>query len=192
MKIITLLLGFALACASFAQPIQVGTSNFAADLRGQPDNRPATWGTAEATAWTITFSPTEGKLVEILGVEGDLVSWPTEMGNTPATVEEGRFAGVLLGLGNSSSGSGSTKADFLDDNTFLYIQDVVDQHGARSRFQQEYGACSVLLNEDHEVMVKVAVWLNDTGRMIHMEPTFTIKYRFIRKEKCQYLSRSRR
>ena len=39
-------------------------------------------------------------------------------------------------------------------------------------------------------MVKVAVWLNDTGRMIHMEPTFTLQYQFIRKEKCQFLSRT--
>jgi len=119
MKIITLLLGFALACSSFAQPIHVGTANFAADLRGDPDNRPATWGTAEAYSWKMTFNPPEGYVVAIRGVEGDLVSWPTEMGLSPATVEKGRFAGVLFGLGSSSSGYGSTKADFLDDHTFL-------------------------------------------------------------------------
>ncbi len=185
MKIRAVVLGFVLAGAACAQPIQVGVSNFSVDLRGDPDNRVATWGTAAAEAWTMTFRPPEGHGVEIRGVAGDLVSWPTEMGTTPATVPEGRFAGVLFGLGSSSSGHGSTKADFFDEHTFLYIQDVVDQSGSRTRFNQEYEACSVFLNEDHKLIVKVAVWLNDTGRMIHMEPTFTLQYRFIRKEQCQ-------
>ena len=28
------------------------SSNFSADLAGQPDSRPGAWGTAEAVAWT--------------------------------------------------------------------------------------------------------------------------------------------
>lgn len=145
------------------------SSNFSADLAGQPDSRPGTWGTAEAVTWTITFSPPAGCSVEITQIHGDLVAWPTG-----GKVEEGRFAGVLFGL-STTGPDGSTHGDWLADSCFLYVQDAVGREARRAPFSEKV---KVRLLDDR-LMVKVAVWLNDTGRTIHMEPTFTLGYRFV-------------
>ena len=72
---------------------------------------------------------------------------------------------------------GSTRADWLADNCFLYIQDVCGAEGKRTPFNIRLKR---VLPPDHNLRVKVAVWLNDTGHVVHLEPTITIGYRFMR------------
>jgi len=97
--------------------------NFSADLTGVPDSRPSTWGTAEAVENRLTFKPPPRHRVRVLAVTGDLVAWPTRMGQGSAVVEPGRFAGVLWGM-QTTGQDGSKWADWAADNCFLYVQAV--------------------------------------------------------------------
>ena len=60
----------------------------------------------------------------------------------------------------------------------LYIQHAMENAPVRARF--DYDMVNVLLEPDHKLVVKVAAWLNSTGRPIHVEPTFTVVYRYER------------
>ena len=44
----------------------------------------------------------------------------------------------------------------------------------------DYDKVNVLLEPDNKLLVKVAAWLNTTGRPIHTEATFTVVYRYER------------
>lgn len=161
-------------------PIYSAATNGAIDILGEPDNRPNTWGRAGAVTWPIRFTPPPGKRVRILRVYGDFLIWPI------GRVEEGRFAGALLGL-QTTGPEGSVRGDWMADNTFLYLQTATGGQPARAAFDHDTSAGG-LLGPDHTLIVKVAVWLNDTERKIHCEPTFTMVYRFEdeRREKQQH------
>ena len=148
------------------------SANFSVDLLGDPDTRPGTWGTAGVARWHVTFFPPAACLVEIHQVYGDLVAWPK------GKVEEGRFAGVLFGL-QTTGPEGSERGDWMADNCFLYVQDAVSQEPRRAAFSQRM---RVRLLPDNKLAVTVAVWLNDTGREIHVEPTFVLGYRFVEQD----------
>ena len=111
-------------------------------------------------------------MVEIHQVYGDLVAWPK------GKVEEGRFAGVLFGL-TTTGPEGSTRADWMADSCLLYVQDAVSQGPRRAAFSERM---RVRLLPDNKLAVTVAVWLNDTGREIHIEPTFVLRYRFVEQD----------
>jgi len=172
--IATIFAATSLACEPTLKPCLV-TANFSTNLEGDPDTRPSTWGMAKAQTWTLQFTPLPNTQVEILEVSGDLVAWPTTGGLGPAIVEPGRFAGVLFGL-QTTEPEGSTRAFPASDNTLVYIQDAVAQEPRRASFDRHIRRT---LPADNKIIVKVAVWLNDTGYKIHIEPTFTIKYRFV-------------
>jgi len=146
------------------------SSNFSADLYGQLDTRPNTWGYAAAHQWTITFKQKE---VRLLSAAGDVVAWPTTKGLRPVLVQPGTFAGVLFGL-MTTEPEGSRYADWAADNTFVYIQGAVSNKPIRMQFNRTF---NVHL-EDGKVVVRLASWLNDTGYAIHIEPTFTLGYTF--------------
>ncbi|MFB3779795.1 MAG: hypothetical protein ACE141_19400 [Bryobacteraceae bacterium] len=160
-------LAWGLAAQTMA-PGRYAAANFAADIEGEADTRPGTWGKAGVAEWRITFRPPAGYRVRVLRAYGDLVSWAR------GRVPEGTYAGVLMGL-QTTAPDGSQTADWLADNCFLYVQDVVGREGKRSPFDAK---TDVLLEADHVLRVKVAAWLNDTGLPIHMEPTFVVVYRF--------------
>jgi len=171
-----------LACASvFGQRVPLvrsepvtyrGANNFSVDLRGEPDGRAGTWGRAGYYVHAVTFKPPAGCRVRILRAYGDFLAWPR--GVPPA----GTFAGVLFGL-QTTAPEGSQRADFLADNTMLYIQGAVSQHG-RERMPFDVKISDGLLESDHRLLYKFAVWLNDTGLEIHMEASVTLVYRFER------------
>jgi hypothetical protein len=161
--------GLLMAATLFAQQTHTSATNFSADILGQPDTRPGTWGTAGAATWQIKFTPPPDKVVQVLRVYGDVVAWPR------GKVEKGYFAGVLFGL-QTSAPDGSTRGTLLADNCFLYLQDVVTEEGKRTPFDLRFD--EVFLQPDNVLVVKVAVWLNDTSREIHIEPTFSVVYKF--------------
>ncbi len=170
----------AVTCMLPAEEMHYGSSNFATDMEGDPDTRQGTWGSAGAQEWVITFDPPPDHRVQIEHIHGDLVSWVRWNGAS----QPGRFAGVLMGI-QTTEPDGSTRADWLADNTFLYIQDVCGAEGKRTPFNVRLKR---VLPPDHKLRVKVAVWLNDTGRAVHMEPTITIGYRFVSDEEAAQIT----
>ncbi len=148
-----------------------GANNFAGDIRGTPDTRPGCWGEAGYFVKTVTFHPPPGKRVKILRAYGDLLAWPR--GKPP----EGTFAGVLFGL-QTTAPEGSVRADWLADNTFLYVQGAVSDKG-RERLPINVTIADGLLEPDNKLYYKFAVWLNDTGKEIHLEASLTLVYDFV-------------
>jgi hypothetical protein len=152
-----------------------GAFNFAYDLYGTKDTRPGTWGTADVATWKITFAPPPGFRVRILRAHGDLIAW---VRGAP----EDTYAGVLLGF-QTTAPEGSTKADLIADNTMLYIQDTVSRgRPCRAPFDVDVSAGG-LLEEDNVLVVKIASWLNDTGKPVHAEVSATITYKFVKIER---------
>lgn len=147
-------------------------TNMAVAILGEPDKRPNTWGRQGADYKPLAFKPPPGYSVRILRVYGDFVAWP--VGNPPAA----KFAGVLWALNNTGK-QGSSRMFPAADNTFLYIQQGVADRPVRAAFDFDVSAGGKL-GPDHVLVSKTAVWLNETELPIHMEPTFTVVYRFER------------
>ena len=143
-------------------------ANFSADIKGNPDTRADTWGTAGAVLKRIAFKAQPGYRVRVLRVYGDFLVWP--MGK----VKQGRFAGALFGL-QTTAPDGSIRADWAADNCFLYVQVATGGGPARSAFDYDTKAGG-LLEPDGVLVLKMAVWLNDSGLAIHMEPSFVVVY----------------
>jgi len=164
----SVLLIAALAAASLQAaeptPQYSAATNVVVDLKGDPDARPGTWGTAGSVVWTIRFLVPAGYRVRILRAYGDFLIWPR------GKVPEGAYAGALFGL-QTSEPEGSRLADLMADNCFLYLQVATGGKPERAAFDHSVAAGG-LLAKDNTLYAKVAVWLNDTGLAIHMEPTW--------------------
>jgi hypothetical protein len=149
--------------------------NFETNLYGPTDSRPNTWGVADSTIHVLAFKPPLGCRVEILRIAGDFLAWPL------GAVQEGTQAGVLVSFARSDSGGSRwTDAEEAADGCFLYVQAATDGHPARAAFDQR--VVDGMLDTDNQLQVKMADWLNNTGRAIHMEVTFTVHFRFINGE----------
>ena len=151
------------------------SGNFSADILGAADTRPSTWGDAGVQTWPVTFKPPAGYRVQILSLKGDLVAWAKVLpGDAP--VPDGMSAGILLGY-QTTAAAGSIRCSPCADNTMLYIQSGVSRAPVRAPYEYDVRAGG-LLELDNVLMVVVAAWLNVTGKPIHMEPTFTVTFRY--------------
>jgi hypothetical protein len=165
----TLILFFPLLLAG--QTPRSAAANFSVDLKGEPDVRPSTWGTSGYVVWKVPLSVPAGKRIRILRVYGDFLAWPK--GKAP----DGTYAGALLSLHTSSPDKPvNTVSPYLADNCFLYLQTATGGLPSRAPFDDDVSAGGLLT--DGTLYVKVAVWLNNTGLEIHMEPTMVVVYRF--------------
>ena len=63
--------------------------------------------------------------------------------------------------------------------TMLYVQDGVSKEMPKSRAAFDRNNLNVVLRHDNKLVVTVAAWLNTTGKPIHIEPTFTMKYEWV-------------
>ena len=151
------------------------SGNFSVDLLGAADTRPSTWGNAAVQTWPVTFKPPAGYRVRILTLKGDLVAWPKVLPGDPP-VPDGMTAGVLLGY-QTTAAEGSTQCSPCADNTMLYIQSGLSREPIRSSYEYDVRAGG-LLEPDNVMVVVVASWLNATGKPIHVEPTFTVTFRY--------------
>ena len=164
--------------------IRTVTGNWEVNLHGVQDHRPYTWGKAEHSVKTLTFSPPENCLVEVLKVRGDLVAWPMF---TDGVVERAvdtkrplnKVAGTLLSIAKTGP-EGSKWCDLAEDKTFIYLQLPVHKRPERATFSEDIP--NGLLNPDHKLDFKLAVWLNATGVPIHLEATWTVHYKFVEVE----------
>lgn len=167
-------LGLFFACACFAQQPQIlgpylASGNFATNIAGTADSRPETWGKAGAVTNKLTFHPPDGYRVRILHVNGDLVGWPM-----PKPVAG--CSGALWGL-QTTAPEASIRADFAADNTMLYIQDATCGDKFRAPVSLDVSAGG-LLQADNVLVSVMSAWLNDSGSLIHLEATFTVRYQF--------------
>lgn len=159
------------------------SANFSVDLKGKPDTRPSTWGTAEAYDWskeTVTFKPPVGCRVEVVSVKGDLVAWPTQMGIHPALIPDGRFVGVLIGVGRTIA-TPDQSGDFCSlcsHDWFVYLQGVLSRQQPAIRIPLDYPEAGFILASDNKLVIRVATWLNDADVTVHLEPTLTVRYRW--------------
>lgn len=183
-----------MAVGCYAQTLGPYTAavNTAADLYGPVDTRPGCWGNAQVASWTTRFAPPAGYRVKILEIHGDLISWIETLPGDTTVVTAQSTAGVLLSLQTSdpvNSGrcdvcadvvraAPSTQAPAVQSTTMLYIQDSVAQLMPKSRASYDRPAVNALLNADNQLIVTVASWLNTTGKLIHIEPTFIVTYEF--------------
>jgi len=171
----SLLLAALALCAGAADGPMADSANFTVDQQCVPDMRPGTTGTtAGLTSWRMTFNPPQGTRVRIVHLSGDLVAWPL--------TKSGGHSGVLLSF-QTTAPQGSIRCDPCASNTLLYIQDVVGgvRDGVRAPFSEDVKA-NGLLQPDNTLVIVVSAWLNTTGGAIHMEPTFTVTYRYEKAE----------
>jgi hypothetical protein len=151
--------------------------NFSANLQGPADTRPDTWGTADVVLKPLTFKAPAGCAVEIIHLFGDYIAWPV------GEVARGNQAGVLISIertGNPEAWdlpSATKLVDYAAPGYFLYLQAGTDGSPARIPFDTDIvdGA----LAKDNVLEFKMAEWLNNTDRKIHMEVSFTVHFRFI-------------
>jgi hypothetical protein len=156
-------------------------TNFAADLYGPIDTRPATWGHADYHVWTIEMKNVPPlHRVRVLRVFGDVVSYVRNPSD--------KTAGTLFGLGTTAPDGnigldGVQRCDFCALNTMLYVQDFVGPTGGGGQRGFDYNVADAgLLERDHKLLVKVAAWLNETNQPVHIEPTFNVVYRYEREQ----------
>ena len=170
--------------ASLAAPHTV-SGNFPRDLYGPVDTRmagmtcsvgPCIWGHADSDVMPLQFFPPAGYRVRILGLRGDAIAWIKSLPGDPATPLESA-AGILVGFQTTSS-SGSAHCDYCADGCPLYLQDSVTEKTPKTRTPFVYDNLNMLLDPDNKLQLKVASFLNTTGKPIHIEATYTVIYRF--------------
>jgi hypothetical protein len=152
---------------SLLGPFSAAT-NHADDILGTPDSRQGTWGMAGSYTHNYAFHPPAGYRVRVLRVYGNFQRWMRDPGLP------GKCAGVLWGL--RSNGDDSSPMEPASNNTMLYIQDATC--GAPFRDSVDVKIENGLLAADNVLRSIVAVFLNETGEPIHLEPSFTVVYQF--------------
>jgi hypothetical protein len=185
--IMPMLFVLALLSARVCSPLaaQSVSGNFPRDLYGPVDTRdtrtvcaggPCIWGHADSDVLPIQFHPPAGYRVRIFALKGDLVAWIKSLpGDPPTPLESG--AGVLLGFQTTSS-AGAGECEYCASGCPLYIQDSVMEKAPKTRAPFDYSHVDLLLDADNILNLKLASWLNTTGKPIHIEGTYTIEFVF--------------
>jgi hypothetical protein len=168
--------------------------------------RPGTEGHADYTVFPLTFTPPPGYRVRILRLYGDLVSWPcTQPGQS---IPPGTHAGVLLSIHTKMTETSPhcdycagnallyiqdgvvnqpvrTSFDLTVNTgvrTIVPIAAGVSAGGVRMLAERivkpNVAETPGLLESGNKLYVKVSQWMNTTGVAMHMEPTFTVVFRF--------------
>jgi len=142
-------------------------ANHADDIQGTPDSRQNTWGTAAANTHVFAFHAPPGYVTRVLRVYGNFQGWI----RTPGVA--GKCAGVMWGL--RSNADDTTPMDYGSANTMLYIQDATC--GSPFRDMVDFKVEGGIL-PDGVLRSIVAVFLNETGQPVHLEPSFTVVFQF--------------
>jgi len=161
------------------------SGNYSADVYGPVDTRmpgqlcagsPCIWGHADSAIMPLTFRTPAGQRVRILSLRGDVIAWVKTLPGDPVTPLESA-AGILGGFQTTSSGA-TADCDYCANGCPLYVQGAVSEKQPSMRIPFDYDNVGQLLDADNILNVKVAEFLNTTGKPIHMELTYTIQYRF--------------
>jgi hypothetical protein len=163
------------------------SGNFPRDLYGPVDTRdlrpsacagsPCIWGRSDQDSLPIKFFPPSGYHVKILALRGDLVSWIKTLPGDVRTPDESS-AGVLLGF--QVPNPRQALCSFCEMDCPLYIQDSVSKEMPRTRAPFNYENVDLILGDTNTLVLKLASWLNTTGKPIHLEGTYTVKFTFVK------------
>lgn len=153
------------------------SGNTTVDLFGPADSRPGPWGHAADASWAIVFNPPAGQQVRIYRLMGDFSGMPTHP--TPVPIVPNALAGVLMAFATTAPDGSVNCPIYCADNTKMYRQVfIADGQTFNSPFDYDYfNYGGFLLEADNTLTLKVATFLNTIG-LVHMEPTYTITYRF--------------
>jgi hypothetical protein len=153
----------------------VFSTNVPYDSAGVPDTRPGTWGNAGVADTPIPFTNVpEGYRVRVLRIYGDHIAWPH------GRIKPGTDAGVLFGIITPSATQSPYVGPGLGaSGCFVYLQQGVGESPVRAPFDFNVAAGG-LLDPDNVMIVRNALFLNQTGASIHMEATFIVEFRYER------------
>lgn len=117
-----------------------------------------------------TFKPPTGKRVRIISVTGVFAAIPY-FGDIHGNVQVGFELTSTLDQNDHSTVDKGYAAAFVTE------VDVLTPHHQSTLLSYKYDA-DFLLEADNVLMVKCFTEYNSTGSIIHLEPTFVIRYRF--------------
>jgi hypothetical protein len=152
------------------------STNIAWDSAGTKDTRPSTWGTQASVQSKIPFvNVPAGYRVLITHATGDEIAAYHAASLPPV----GSMAYVLVGLTNTTANQSPYVATGLgSQGCFLYFQSAVGTAGTRIPFDLD--TAGGLLNSDNILIIKQALFLNDTGQSVHMEATVVVSFTYVK------------
>lgn len=153
--------------------------NIPFDAEGSPaptDAGPGYWGTQGAALTRIAFEDVpEGYQVRLLRVKWNLTAW------VHGVAAPGGSAGVLWALQDSESlGPETSNVQYGTNGCFLYSQMVVGSNTVPPIQADTDLSKEGVVFPDGVMWSKEAVWLNDTGKSVHVEATFVVTYQFFK------------
>ncbi len=159
-------------------PLSGGALDVGADLAGKPDPRAIqwpgkVWGNADYDDTIIRFYPPAGYQVHIISAAGSLSSFAR------GTVPEGTTAGISWGL-VSNAVTAKPGAD-VNPACMAYVkQSITARHDAETTpFSFTQIGENGILGPDNVLISRTAVYLNETGRVMHIEQALVLTYEMI-------------
>jgi hypothetical protein len=118
------------------------------------------WGLCDSRSVSIVF---EGVPVIVQRIDGDFIGWLR--GAAPA----GTHAGMLVSFCRSDAGN-DPDVSYSASGCFVYVQGSAGSGDFRGTYSEAGGP----LAADNALVVKLAEFLNDSGRSLHLEATARI------------------
>lgn len=136
------------------------------DGEGDPDTRPGTWGKAGYVDAPFPFKQVpEGYRVRITRIHGTFFGYPR------GKVIDGTGAGVMFGIMRSSAGATPfIGTELAGQGCFLWIASATTGGPFTVNVDQDH-VIDGLLDKDNILIMRNAVFTNETGQRIHMEFT---------------------
>ena len=160
------------------------STNFSADLWGQQDTRPATWGYTDVQTRPITFGcPTCAVKIPpgmVISLTSARVSVNANLRSATPLQFPGykRSAGLLFGL-KTTAPDGSAYCDLCADNTPLYHQVSLQSKDPANYVINTAYPGGYRLQPDGVLVQVLASFLNTLG-MVHIEASYTIGFEFVK------------
>ena len=168
--------------AAISQPSVLGpysdASNISADILGEPDKRPSTWGLTGYTVNTLEFKPPAGYRVRILRMYGNVNVTPKVPDPETQQLPAGSRASYLHGF-QTTAPEGSTRMVPAASNTLTYYQGDVSEKVDKDHLEFNVDvSAGGLLEKDNKLYSKFATFLNTMGVALHLEVSWVTIYEF--------------
>ena len=170
------------------------------DGQGVTDTRPGCWGTAGYRDFLALFTKVPaGQRIRLLGFEGDCFA--NIHGDAPRGTECSLLAGFITATVGPNTKDGvsylggieesplarSSPSPFVDPRTDaqsdcpLFVCDSVTANNSKTRIaiQRDYRRQHVLFDQNNCLLIRQAVFLNDTGFPVHMETTGIVEFEYV-------------
>lgn len=146
------------------------------DGEGDPDTRPGTWGNAGFVDAHFPFKQVPpGYRVRITRIHGTFYGYPR------GTVKLGTAAGVMFGMMRTSAGA-TPFVDTLLAGTGCFVWITSATTGGPFTVSVDYDpVIDGVLDDDNVLIMRSAVFINETGQRIHMEFTGALEAMYEKK-----------